>query len=267
MEMIVVVAVVALVMTGLAMGIGSVTRQKLTSSSMRVAALVRTAYSRAATTGKNVRIVFDLESAHMWMEEAEGGRVLLSRDGEDEDDDDDEESAAGAQSGSGARAQADALASALGDDPNQLLKAAGGAAEADLGSKMDFGMLGTLGGMGGTGMGGEQQNLLELTTPRYKRPRFSAVEGRLGKQIRLEGGIKITRVESVYREFPVEEGRAYLYFFPGGVTELAVVQLQDPAGYVNSVEVHPLTGRCEVHDVPYELPTREEDLNEARGAP
>ena len=260
MEMIVVTAVVALVMTGVALGIGSLTRQKLGSSSVRVAALVRTAYSRAATTGKTVRIVFDIDSDLMWVEEADGGRVLLSRDGEEEEGEEEgeegEELAAG-PSDIGAKAMADNLATALGDDPDQLLGAARASAETDLGGNLDFGMMGALGSSG-------PDLTKAMPTPRYKAPRFTAPEGRLGKRIRLESGVTLSRVETAHREGPAEEGRAYLYFFPGGVTELAVIQLQDTGGYVNSVEVHPLTGRCNIHDVPYELPTREEDLNEAR---
>ncbi len=263
MEMIVVVAVVALVMSGLAMGIGTLTRQRLSSSSVAVAAMVRTAYSRAATTGKTVRIVLDLDAATLWVEEAEGGRVLLTSEDEEEDEEGEGEgglTALGASEGGiGASAQADLLAKALGDDPSQILKSARGAAETSFGSTMDFDLLGSLGAAG-------QASPLELTTPRYKVPRFAAPEGRLGKRFRLLEGVGIARVETSHRETPAEEGKAYLYFFPGGVTEHAVIQLRDSRGYVNSVEVHPLTGRCRVHDVPFELPTREADLDEAREA-
>lgn len=262
-EMIVVVVIIALVMTGLAMGMGTLTRQRLSSSSVAVGAMVRAAYSRAATTGKTVRIVFDLDSASMWVEEAEGGRVLLTS--EDEDDEENEEGGSAVKAlgasddGIGASAQADLLAKALGDDPDQILKSARGTAETAFGGSMDFDFLGGLGAAG-------QESPLELTTPRYEVPRFAPPEGRLGKRFHLAEGVGIARVETTHREEPAEEGKAYLYFFPGGVTEHAVIQLQDSAGYVNSVEVHPLTGRCRVHDVPFELPTREEDLDEAREA-
>ena len=73
-------------------------------------------------------------------------------------------------------------------------------------------------------------------------------------------------IQTSHREYPVEEGRAALYFFPGGLTELAVIQIRDEDDYVHSVEVHPLTGRCTIHDVPYEAPTDPDDQNEAREA-
>jgi len=251
-EIMVVVAIVALVMTGLAMGIGAVTRQKLKSSSMSVAAAVRTAYSNAATNGMSVRLVFDFESSTYWMEEAEGGRVLLGGEDAEEDDEDEE----GEGDLGGAAAQANALSGILGQDPQGLLSMAQGAAESDMGGRFDMDMVQNLGNL----------QTPELTTPRYRAPRFEASEGRLGRPVRLESGVSFQSIHTEHLEEPIEEERAYVYFFPGGIGELAVIQLIDSGEYVNSVVIHPLTGRSTIHDVPYELPTSEEDQNEAEEA-
>ena len=49
-----------------------------------------------------------------------------------------------------------------------------------------------------------------------------------------------------YRE-PVSTGHGYLYFFPLGQTEPAIVHLSDPDGEVfYSLLVHPLNGRVKV---------------------
>lgn len=258
MEMMIVMIIIGLVMTGVALGLGSLTRQKLKSSAVRVAAAVRMAYSRSATTGNTVRIVFDIDGRALWGEEAEGGRVLLSRDddenldGEDEDED-------GSSNASSATTQADSLAGLLGSDPSQLLSAARGAAEADMGSDTNFDMIEQLGALG-------SKSMADMETPRYRVPSFSALPNRLGKRTILEDDVMFVSVLTSHREHPAEEGKAALYFFPGGITELAVIQLRDSAGYVNSVEVHPLTGRCTIHDVPYEPPTDLDDLHEAREA-
>jgi general secretion pathway protein H len=259
MELMVVVTIVALVMAGLSLGVGSLTRQRLVTSSVRVAAIVRTAYSHAATSGKTVRVVFDLDSGAFWMEEAEGGNVVLAKE-----DDEEAEEGSGEQATSdkaagplSAKAQAEALSAVLGDDPDKLLGAAKSALEAD-DATIDFGALGALGGL--------SEQTLEIETPRYRAPSFKAVEGARGRRARLEPGVAFVRVETEHRERPAEEGKAYLYFFPAGLTELAVIQLRDSRGFVNSVEVHALTGRCRIHDVPYELPSGEEERNEAREA-
>ena len=55
-----------------------------------------------------------------------------------------------------------------------------------------------------------------------------------------------------------ERGKGYIYFWPGGQSEHAVVQLVDNADHVYSVEVHPLTGRARIYPYAYEP----EELNE-----
>jgi general secretion pathway protein H len=259
-EMMVVVLIIALVMTGMAFGLNSLTRQRLKSSAIDISSTIRMAYSRAATTGHTVRIVFDIDGRSFVAEEAEAGRVLLSRDDEENLEEEEEDEEAALSGGTGAAAQADLLGGLLGTDPSQLMSAARGAAESDLGESMDFEMLGQLNQMGqeATSKMGE--------TPRYRVPRFSPATGRLGKVQTLPEGVNFASIYTAHREEPALEGRAALYFFPGGMTELAVIQLRDEDGFVNSVEVHPLTARCRIHSVPYEPPMREEDLNEAREA-
>ncbi len=272
-EMMVVTAIIALVMTGMALGLGAITNQRLKSSAVSVASAIRMAYSRSATTGKTVRLVFDFQSRTFWAEEAEGGRVLLDREGEEEREDEEAAELAEGQEeqeepfdatglpgvtpgGIGAGSQADALSGLVGGDPQQMLEAARGAAEGDMPEGLDFDLMGQLGTMG-------TQIASELETPRYQRPRFSSVPGRLGQPNELERGVTFDLIYTAHRERPADEGRAYLYFFTSGLTELSVIQLRDANGYVNSVEVHPLTGRCTIHNVPYEPPYREEDRNEA----
>jgi len=270
MEIMIVVFVMALIMTGMALGIGNLTHQRLKSSGLRVAAGVRTAYSRAATTGHTVRIVFDIDNDSLWIEEAEAGRVLLDREDEEaaEDataDEEIEEGEEGSGEGigplppGGSLAQAQDLSSVLGADPDQLLDAARGAAQADMSKSLDFDLMGQLGSAGIAAAA-------DIPTPRYTRPRFGPVPGKRGQVAKLHKGVSIISVYTSHREHPAEEGKAFLYFFPGGFTELAVIQLQDSAGHINSVEVHPLTGRCYIHNVPYEAPTRIEDRNEAAEA-
>jgi len=71
----------------------------------------------------------------------------------------------------------------------------------------------------------------------------------------IDPKIKITKVQTEHDEEPVTEGIAYIYFWPGGVTERAVVQLGrglDDEGI--TVEVSPLTGRARVSRGKVELP-------------
>jgi hypothetical protein len=47
----------------------------------------------------------------------------------------------------------------------------------------------------------------------------------------------------------VTSGRAYIYFFPMGQTEPAIVHLSDAKGETfYSIVVHPITGRVKIYD-------------------
>ncbi len=76
-------------------------------------------------------------------------------------------------------------------------------------------------------------------------------------------GVMIARLFTPHEIEPREAGKGYIYFFPGGHTEHAVVQLENRDQQVYSVEINALTGRAEIfpHAVePEEL--TEEDLRD-----
>ena len=83
----------------------------------------------------------------------------------------------------------------------------------------------------------------------------------------LGSGVDLVQVQTEHDEEPVTSGRAYVYFWPGGVTERAHVQLRragDPEGL--TVTVSALTGRTRVErgrvDLPHPKSDREEDQGE-----
>src|SRR5689334_22817821 len=84
-EVLVVITLIALLATGATFAIGAVTRAKLRSSSMHVAAAARFAYGRAVVRGRTVRLALDLDGGTLAIEEAEG-RVTLARPSDDEDE-------------------------------------------------------------------------------------------------------------------------------------------------------------------------------------
>jgi general secretion pathway protein H len=86
----------------------------------------------------------------------------------------------------------------------------------------------------------------------------SAEKGReLGRSIRYR------LVQTEHDSKPRTKGRAYLYFWPGGGTERAVVQLQKgDSDEILSVLVSPLTGRAKIQrgKVDFAEPRQEEDF-------
>jgi general secretion pathway protein H len=69
-EVILVVAIIAVVVTGATFGLGAVTRTRLRSASFRVMSAARFAYSRAITQGTTTRLYFDFEKDTMAVEES-----------------------------------------------------------------------------------------------------------------------------------------------------------------------------------------------------
>ena len=82
----------------------------------------------------------------------------------------------------------------------------------------------------------------------------------------LGSGIDLVQVQTEHDEEPVTSGRAYVYFWPGGVTERAHVQLRragDPEGL--TVTVSSLTGRTRVLRGRIDLPLAKSDKEEDQG--
>jgi general secretion pathway protein H len=121
-----------------------------------------------------------------------------------------------------------------------------------------------------TGTGGaeaatqaEQQAVEEgdriVKGPRAPKPRFKMVEsvGLASSQVKkgprsLERGIKFREIQTSHDDKPRTEGRAYLYFWPGGMTERAAILLSvgdlKEDGSTQTLMVSPLTGKVTVKD-------------------
>lgn len=82
----------------------------------------------------------------------------------------------------------------------------------------------------------------------------------------LGSGIDLVQVQTEHDEEPVTSGRAYVYFWPGGMTERAHVQLRragDPEGL--TVTVSSLTGRTKILRGRIDLPLPKSDKEEDQG--
>jgi general secretion pathway protein H len=83
----------------------------------------------------------------------------------------------------------------------------------------------------------------------------------------LDGGITFRQIQSQHDDSPRKEGRAYLYFWPGGNTERSAIQLRigkleegkaDTATTVTLL-VQPLTARVTVKDGAVDMPAPKDD--------
>jgi general secretion pathway protein H len=79
----------------------------------------------------------------------------------------------------------------------------------------------------------------------------------------LERGIKFRRVQTAHDSEARKEGRAYLYFWPGGQTERAAIQLKvgdsDEEANALTLMVAPLTAKVTIKDGAVDLPEGKDD--------
>jgi general secretion pathway protein H len=217
MEVLLVVAIVA-VATGVAMlGSGVADGARLRRSSVLIASAIRVAYGHANATGRTVRLVFNFEQRTVAIEEAAGSMSLAKNE----------------RTG-GAAAATEAERKAM--------------EEAD----------GILHG------------------PRSARPSFRPVKsfgfsvdkGRTGKE--LERNIRFLQIETGHQDDVVLADQAYLYFWPGGQTERAAIQLSVGASKIDSdivtILVSPLTGKADLRrgKVPMVRPRDDNEASERR---
>ena len=87
---------------------------------------------------------------------------------------------------------------------------------------------------------------------------FEPLRGPSGKVMerlktqRIGEGIRLHKVIVAHEAEHKTEGVTDLFFFSSGLTQHAVIQLADKNNAIFSVEIHPLTGKGTVHDVPFE---------------
>ncbi len=272
-EIMVVILIIAFAMTAVALAMSNTSRTDLRSSTWTLVAASRYAYSRAVTQGLTVRIVLDFDKRTIQLQETDG-RVVLNREDE-----------------TGTGLQREGV-----DDPNEpdaedgeesaktppatvgqgMDSTGGGIFGMGLGSGDSLDPMGDM--MSGVGMGqltdpflASMQDMGEGSLSRgnpsgYRGPKFEALEGKRGKPRELAGDIVFQRVHTPHEPSPREDGRAYVYFFPGGITEHTIIQLSDndeDEPMVFSVEIHPLNGRAVIHNFEFEPEEELDDLQEA----
>jgi general secretion pathway protein H len=196
-EVLIVVALIAGMSAVIISGSGMLAGTRLRSAATLIISGIRLGTSRANSTGRPVRMVFDLEERRVMLEETLG-RMLIVKD--------DKEGA-----GAGADPSTEAEQAAL-DEARGVLDG-----------------------------------------PRPERPRFTPVEAfadsggdkQSGRD--LGASIRFLAVQTEHDPEPRVDGRAYLYFWPGGGTERAIIQLGkegDTDGL--TVVVSALTGRAKI---------------------
>lgn len=216
-EVLVTIALMALLAGTVVIGSGMLSGSRLRGAAGLVITAIRIGITRANSTGRSVRLVFDLEKQRLSLEETTD-RMLRVK-----------------------------------DNPRDSKKTEGASAGADPAGEIEKQSAEYAEGI--------------VKGPRAPRARFKAFplgssETSPGSGRELGKGIKYRQVQTEHDGKPRTSGRAYLYIWPGGGTERAVIQIERDEESVLSVLVSPLTGRANIQRGKIELeePRRDDDF-------
>jgi general secretion pathway protein H len=216
-EIMMVLAIIGLITAASMRGFRSIAKSDLRSGTAHLSGAIRYLFDRASTTGKYHRLVLDLNEGRYWAEVSDD-RFYVPRDAESDLD--------------RRRREADEA-----KDEEEGKRKAARREDANSGSSYSY-------------TGSFDMSKLEMGDFRPKRARFSAFKETALKPVTLKKGT--VRIAGVYTPRLTDEvtaGRAYIYFFPMGQTEPAIVHLSDAKGEnFYSIVVHPITGRVKIYD-------------------
>lgn len=231
-EIMVVLVLIALLASATAFGTGSVGSSRLRGAASTIVAYSRVAITRTNATGRPVRMVFDLDKGRIWLEESTTSKALRTDPkavGSDPNETPDDDDYQGPDAERARAARAEGEASA------ELFIEGRGKQVSDF----------------------EPLKGLEI-----------AGES-VGESRELGTSIEYHQVQLEHEEEPRTEGRTYLYFWPGGETEWASIQLRRSGDKSNglTVLVSPLTGRARIERgyVPLPKANREGEITEIEG--
>jgi general secretion pathway protein H len=220
-EIMVVLVLIALIASATAFGTGSVGSSRLRGAAATVVAYSRVAITRTNATGRPVRMVFDLDKGRIWLEESSTSKALRSDPKVLSTPDEMSEDYQGPDADRARAAKAEGEASA------ELFIEGRGRQVSDF----------------------EPLKGLEIAGER------------VGESRELGTSIEYHQVQIEHEEEPRTEGRTYLYFWPGGETEWASIQLRRSGDKSNglTVLVSPLSGRARIERGYVSLPGRNRD--------
>jgi general secretion pathway protein H len=211
LELMIVVVLLGLVMTVAVRGVRSLAKSDMRTSAVKMAGAIRYLFDRASTTGRMHRLVIDFEQGRYWAEVSDD-RFYIPHERE--------------------------------TDLQRETAAEQQAKEAEEQKKREEE------GQAQTGTERPQYDITKYQPQEFiaKKARFAAFKEMAVKPTAVKGA-KISGLFTPRLAAPMNTGRGYIYFFPLGMTEAALVYLSDEdQKNVYSLVVHPLTGRVQIQN-------------------
>jgi general secretion pathway protein H len=217
LEVMVVMIIIAVLVVGIVGGTGQLGSARLKRTATSISGAVKVAYTRATATSRSLRLVFDIDANTLWLEEGDAPMLTQSKD----------------KTGTGGADPATDAERAAIEEGAEILK----------GPKVARAHFHPVSGI--------TMNADEVTAGKDGAP-----TGGKGP-IKLPRGITFRKIQAVHDDDAREKGRAYLYFWPGGFTERAAIQIRignsDDDGDTLTLMVSPLTGKVTVKNGPVSL--------------
>jgi general secretion pathway protein H len=216
-EIMVVMVIIAVVVVGVVGGTGQLGGARLKHAATAISGAIKVAYTRATATSKSLRLVFDLDANTLWLEEGDAPMLVQTKD----------------KAGAGGADPATDAERAAQEEGADILK----------GPKIARAHFHPISG-------------ISITADQVSAEKDGTPAGGKGPR-KLPRGIKFRQIQAVHDDDPHDKGRAYLYFWPGGLTERASIQLRIgdslDDGDTLSLIVAPLTGKVTVKNGPVAL--------------
>lgn len=274
MELMVVLAIIALMMGAVVTSLNALTRADLRSAAFRTAGAIRYTFDRATMTGMYMRLAIDIDKGQVWIEQSDDlvslrpGRSQFADEHLDESKEERQARLAQQQGLPGGEEGEDLEARiARKKKERDEAKAPSGLPFFGLGESLtddenadgseDEGYTDD-----GSGFepGIDAEVLIyewekDMQPVQRKRPSFTPLKNIVAKTIKLPKGVRVAGVTTPRLTDPIQAGHAYIYFFPQGHSEAAVIHFTDAEeDKYFSVVLHPLTGRARVYGCYYEVP-------------
>jgi prepilin-type N-terminal cleavage/methylation domain-containing protein len=209
-ELLVVLALLGLMMGVTIRGVRSLASSDLRASASKLSGAIRYLFDRASITGKIHRLVIDFDQGRYWAEVTDD-RIYQARERETEHTRE-EEAATAAREEEEARQREE------------------------------------------QGVGTGEPPPIDITRYqpqefRAKRAHFSSFKEMAIKPVQVPGGVKLAGLFTPRLADAMSSGHGYIYFYPMGLTEAALVYLSDERQETfYTLVVHPLTGRVGINN-------------------
>lgn len=244
-EILIVIAVFALMVGMAVIGFGAGQNAETTRTVNQLANTIRYGFDKSRVTGDYYRLLIDLDASSVVLQEGDGRMYLPATDRNGE------------------------IAEV---DPRRLEQQADRDARAE--EAYNRSIQSAIYEERGAGEGGEPVSELDIykpqprKVPRRKPPLFDAFEEEnalsgMTKPVKLPEGVRINYVRTADDLEPITKGQTSIFFFPGGRTQLAHIQLEDDTGENRyTIKVQPLTGRVTIEDGHADLELMSDAVNE-----